>query len=114
MERLVCQLSGGDQQRVPLWIACPRIPNLPLLDEPVSGIDKNGMELFYHNIDELKKHYDLAIILVSHDLEFVERYADEVILLDKTVIRAGKPQEVLNSPEFARAFTSGRRAWGEL
>ena len=114
MERQVCDLSGGELQRVLLSIACTPIPNLLLLDEPVSGIDKNGMELFYHNIDELKKHYDLAIILVSHDLEFVERYADEVILLDKTVIKAGKPQEVLNSPEFARAFTSGRRAWGEM
>lgn len=111
IDRQVCDLSGGELQRVLLSIACTPAPNLLLLDEPVSGIDKNGMELFYKKIDELKKHYDLAIILVSHDLEFVERYADEVVLLDKTVMKAGKPREVLESEEFAKAFGSGRHAW---
>lgn len=114
LEKQVCDLSGGELQRVLLSIACTPVPNLLLLDEPVSGIDKNGMELFYRNIDNLKKHYDLAIILVSHDLDFVEKYADEVILLDKTVIQSGKPEEVLASTEFARTFGSGRRAWEEI
>lgn len=53
--------------------------------EPVSGIDQNGMDLFYHTISELKKHYDLAIILISHDLDYVAQYADQVILIDGTV-----------------------------
>lgn len=114
IDKQVCDLSGGELQRVLLSIACTPVPNLLLLDEPVSGIDKNGMELFYRNIDTLKRHYDLAIILVSHDLEFVEKYADEVILLDKTVIKSGKPDEVLGSREFLKTFGSGRRAWEEI
>ena len=80
------------------------VPNLLLLDEPVSGIDKNGMELFYNNITKLKKKYDLAIILVSHDLEYVLKHADNIVLLDKTVIKAGKTQEVCNSKEFKEFF----------
>lgn len=111
IDKQVCDLSGGELQRVLLSIACTPVPNLLLLDEPVSGIDRNGMELFYKNIDMLKKNYDLALILVSHDLEFVERFADYVILLDKTIIKEGTPKEVLNSKEFHEVFGSSRKAW---
>lgn len=111
INKRVCDLSGGELQRVLLSIACTPTPNLLLLDEPVSGIDRNGMELFYRNIERLKKEYDLAFILVSHDLEFVEKYADHVILLDKSIIKEGTPQEVLNSDEFKEVFGSTRKAW---
>lgn len=47
------------------------------------------MELFYKTMDYLKTHYDLAIILISHDLDYVARYADHVVLLDKTVAKQG-------------------------
>lgn len=111
IDKRVCDLSGGELQRVLLSIACTPIPNLLLLDEPVSGIDRNGMELFYRNIDKLKREFDLALILVSHDLEFVEKYADHVILLDKSIIKEGSAAEVLDSEEFREIFGSTRKAW---
>lgn len=105
IDKQVGDLSGGELQRVLLSIACTPVPNLLLLDEPVSGIDKNGMELFYKNINMLKKQYDLALILVSHDLDFVKKYADHVILLDKTIVKEGTPQIVFNSREFKEIFS---------
>lgn len=104
IDKRACDLSGGELQRVLLSIAVTPIPNLLLLDEPVSGIDRNGMQLFYNNVDVLKKNYDLAMIIVSHDFDFVREYADHVILLDKTIIKEGNPAEVLDSEEFARLF----------
>ena len=104
IDKQVGDLSGGELQRVLLSIACSPVPNLLLLDEPVSGIDKNGMELFYETVNRLKKQYDMAMILVSHDFEFVEKYADYVILLDKTIIKEGSPQVVFNSNEFKEVF----------
>lgn len=104
IDQAVCDLSGGQLQRVLLSIAITPVPNLLLLDEPVSGIDQNGMELFYHNIDMLKKNYDLAIIMISHDFDFVRKYADNVILLDKTIRKEGTPEEVIKSPEFREVF----------
>lgn len=104
IDKRACDLSGGELQRVLLSIAVTPVPNLLLLDEPVSGIDRNGMQLFYHNIQKLKCHYDLAMIIVSHDFEFVRKYADHVILLDKTIIKEGSPIEVLESAEFHRVF----------
>jgi zinc transport system ATP-binding protein len=104
IDKRACDLSGGELQRVLLSIAVTPVPNLLLLDEPVSGIDKNGMQLFYQNIGKLKNKFDLAMIIVSHDFAFVRDYADHVILLDKTIIKEGNPTEVLESEEFHRAF----------
>lgn len=104
IDKRACDLSGGELQRVLLSIAVTPVPNLLLLDEPVSGIDKNGITLFYENIGKLKKNYDLAMIIVSHDFEFVKQYADYVILMDKTILKEGEPEEVLTSEEFKKIF----------
>lgn len=108
IDKQVCNLSGGELQRVLLSMALLDSPNLLLLDEPVSGIDQNGMELFYRTIYSLKKNYDLAVILISHDLDYVKQYADKVVLLDKGVLRQGSVREVFQSREFAQVFGSGK------
>ena len=104
IDKRLGDLSGGELQRVLLSIACTPVPNLLLLDEPVSGVDRKGMELFYRTIHNLKEKYDLSVILVSHDLTLVKEYADSVILMDKTVLKEGTPEEVMESPEFHEIF----------
>jgi len=106
LERRVCDLSGGQLQRVLLSMAVYPLPNLLLLDEPVSGIDKKGMDSFYQTIDRLKKTYDMSILMVSHDLEYVKRYSDSVVLMDKTILKRGAPEDVFNSIEYKTAFLS--------
>ena len=108
IDKKACDLSGGELQRVLLAIAITPVPNLLLLDEPVSGIDNNGMELFYKNIMKLKENYDLAMIVVSHDFEFVKNYADHVVLLDKTIMKEGTFSEVRNCDEFKKVFGGGQ------
>lgn len=104
IDKQVGKLSGGELQRVLLTMAVMDYPNLLVMDEPVAGIDQNGMELFYRTIERLKKEYDMAIILISHDLEYVERYADEVILLDSKILARGSVKEVYESREFRQIF----------
>ncbi|MCD8365052.1 MAG: metal ABC transporter ATP-binding protein [Clostridiales bacterium] len=105
IDKQVCNLSGGELQRVLLSMAIMDQPDLLLLDEPVSGIDQNGMAVFYQTISELKENYDLAIILISHDLDYVAQYADQVILIDgKTVACQGSVRQVYESEAFARVF----------
>lgn len=106
IDKQVCNLSGGQLQRVLLSMAVADKPKLLLLDEPVSGIDKNGMDLFYKTITYLKEHYDLAIILISHDLDYVRKYADHVVLLDQTIVKQGNVKEVFESEEFASVFAT--------
>ena len=104
IDKQVGDLSGGELQRVLLPIACTPVPNLLILDEPVSGIDRNGRKLFYKILNDLKQQYDLSIILVSHDLELTAEYADSVVLLDRTVLKEGSAKEVMGSEEFKEVF----------
>ena len=104
IDKGIGDLSGGELQRVLIAMATKPIPNLLILDEPVSGIDKNGIRDFYQILNRLKAEYDMSIILVSHDLELANQYADRVILLDKEVIKEGTPQEVFESLEFKNRF----------
>ena len=104
IDKQVGKLSGGQLQRVMLSIAITPMPNLLILDEPVSGIDENGVRDFYRVVNELKTKYDLAILLVSHDLHLVKKYADKVILLDKTILAQGTPDEVYMNNSFREIF----------
>ena len=104
IDKGIGNLSGGELQRVLLAVATKPIPNLLILDEPVSGIDKNGIRHFYEIVKHLKEKYDMSIILVSHDLDLVKKYADRVILLDKIILKEGTPEEVYNSKEFQKEF----------
>lgn len=113
-ERLIDQrlgaLSGGELQRVLLALALTPLPDLLLLDEPVSGVDQNGMQLFYQTLAELKRKQP-AILLVSHDLDPVARISDQIILLNRRVLLAGTPAEVLDDHRFLEVFgTSWRNA----
>lgn len=104
INRRIGELSGGELQRVLLALALNPIPELLLLDEPVAGIDQNGMELFYKTVSELRENYDLSIIIVSHDLDFVNKYADRVILINGTVLCNGSPKDVFNDEETLKTF----------
>ncbi len=113
IDKTLGDLSGGELQRVMLSIATYPMPNLLILDEPISGMDRNGMMLFYKQIDRLKKEYDISIILVSHDLEFAYEYSDKIILLDETIVGEGTPEEVFNSRRFKAMFGNIRYERGE-
>lgn len=104
IDRKVNRLSGGELQRVMLAMAMMDKPDLLILDEPISGIDKNGKEQFYKKIYELKKEFDMAIILVSHDFEYVKKYADDVILINQVIEEEGTPSQVFKSKKFLETF----------
>ncbi len=104
INKSIGDLSGGEMQRVLLAISTYNEPNLLILDEPISGIDKNGIKVFFEYINMLKREHDMSIILVSHDLDLVKEYADRVILLDKTILKEGTPNEVFASGEFKKIF----------
>lgn len=104
INKSIGDLSGGEMQRVLLAISTYNEPNLLILDEPISGIDKNGIQTFFEYINILKKEHDMSIILVAHDLDLVKKYADRVILLDKTILKEGSPEIVFSSDEYKKIF----------
>ena len=104
IDKRVGTLSGGELQRVLLALALEPIPNILILDEPLSGVDVEGMETLMDMLDEIRKTYDLSILMTTHDFSMLPRYADQVVLIDRTVLIQGKPEAVLNSAEFSHAF----------
>ena len=97
-------LSGGQLQRVLLALALEPVPHILLLDEPLSGVDAEGERQLMDMLDELRTQYDLSIFLSTHDFATLDRYADQVVLLDKQILHTGPAAEVLSGAEFRRTF----------
>lgn len=104
LHRKLGELSGGELQRVLLALSLTPLPNLLLLDEPVSGIDVAGRDLFYRTVSDLRRRYDLSILMVSHDLAGVTAVSDRIVFLNRRVVCAGAPAEVIANPEVRRTF----------
>jgi ABC-type Mn/Zn transport systems, ATPase component len=102
--RRVGDLSGGEIQRVMLALAIHPVPDILLLDEPVSGVDRTGLELFYQLVSSLRRNYDTTILLVSHDLDLVARHADRVVLIDRGISAEGTVRDVYSSEAFIQTF----------
>jgi len=97
-------LSGGELQRVLLALALEPMPNILILDEPLSGVDVEGMATLMDMLDEIRQEYDLSILMTTHDFSMLNRYADQAVLIDHGIKIQGTPETVLNSEEFRRSF----------
>jgi zinc transport system ATP-binding protein len=104
IHRKLGELSGGELQRVLLALSLTPVPNLLLLDEPVSGIDLPGREMFYRTVSELRHRFDLSILMVSHDLIGVTTVSDRIVFLNRRIVCAGAPADVIANPEVRRTF----------
>lgn len=97
LDRRLGLLSGGELQRVSLAFALDPIPDILLLDEPVSALDEKGKALFYQLVRDLRQQYDLLTLIVSHDLDVITAYANRLIYLNKQIISEGTVEAVLGS-----------------
>lgn len=104
IDRRVGALSGGELQRVLLALALEPMPNMLILDEPLSGVDVEGMALLMDMLDGIRKKFDLSILMTTHDFSMLEKYADRVVLLRERVLCEGRPEQVLSSDAFAEVF----------
>jgi len=104
IDKRVGTLSGGELQRVLLALALEPMPNILILDEPLSGVDVEGMETLMDMLDEIREVYDLSILMTTHDFSMLPRYADQVVLIDRGIKIQGSPEAVLSSEEFHQAF----------
>ncbi len=104
IDKRVGTLSGGELQRVLLALALEPMPNILILDEPLSGVDIEGQTGLMDMLDEIRRDFDLSILMTTHDFSMLPRYADRVVLIDHEVKSQGTADEVLASPEFRAAF----------
>lgn len=107
IDRKIGELSGGELQKVLLALAIMPMPDILLLDEPISGVDINGKKMFYEIVDELRKKHHMAIVVITHDIPLLPSICDTAILLNKTVRCTGTPEEVLAHQETQEIFYLG-------
>ncbi|MPR35022.1 ATP-binding cassette domain-containing protein [Cytophagaceae bacterium SJW1-29] len=106
------QLSGGQQQRVALARALVPRPRLLLLDEPLSALDRSMRHRLQGYLLKLQQHYQLTVVLVTHDLGEIFRLGDHVVALEEgKIVRQGTPAQVF-APDYPTA--DGPVLYGEV
>ncbi len=104
IDQRIGTLSGGELQRILLALALEPLPNILILDEPLSGVDAEGQTGLMDMLDEIRKRYDLSILMITHDFGMLPTYADKVVLINHGIAKKGTPFEVLESDEFRKVF----------
>ena len=100
-ERSPFDLSGGQMRRVAIAGVLALEPEVLVLDEPTAGLDplghKNMMEMFIH----LQKTMNITLVLVTHQMDDVAKYADNVIVMEKgTMVKNGSPAQVFEDADW--------------
>lgn len=104
-------LSGGQFQKLLLVLALLNDPELIILDEPVSSVDAEGIQLFYDLIKDLRGKDRRTIIITSHDLNMVYEKADRVVCINHRLVCVGHPEAALTE-EVLRELFSGASPYG--
>jgi zinc transport system ATP-binding protein len=98
------ELSGGETQRVLIAAALLEKPSVLLLDEPTAAVDAGFEETVYALLHRVQMERGTALLLISHDLSVVYRYAQRVLCLNKSVVCQGSPVEALNPQALATLY----------
>ncbi len=88
-KRMFLELSGGQQQRVLMALALQSNPALLILDEPTVGVDLKALQNFYRLLERLNREEGVAILLITHDVGPITRYAQHVLCINCTVFSHG-------------------------
>ncbi len=97
-------LSGGQFQRLLLAFALMGRPTVLLFDEPTSGVDEPGQERLYEMIHRLQEAERLTLLLISHELSVVYRYATNVLCLSREQPYFGPPEEILTPERIEQVY----------
>ncbi len=96
------QLSGGQRQRVMIAMALACRPRLLVADEPTTALDVSLRGQILDLLDSLQQRYGMSVLLITHDLQAVRRFADRVLIMEKgQVVESGDVVHVLNHPQHA-------------
>ncbi|WP_413191385.1 ABC transporter ATP-binding protein [Psychrobacter sp. AT9] len=100
LNRYPHELSGGQRQRVMIAMALAQQPDILIADEPTTALDVTLQHEILALLDDLKRQHDMAMILISHDLNLVRRYSDEVIVMRQgQTIEQGQTSAVFSQPK---------------
>ena len=105
LEKSPFELSGGQKRRVAIAGVMAMHPRVLVLDEPAAGLDPEGRDEILSEVKEYHKKTGTTVLLVSHSMEDIAKYADRVLVMSKgNVVMEGTPKEVFSQTEKVRAL----------
>ena len=105
---LACNMPYGKQRKLDIARALATNPKLLLLDEPAAGMNPHETEDLAKTIRFIRDHFDMTILLIEHDMNFVSGLCDEITVLNfGTVLAEGNTKTVLQDPEVIKAYIGG-------
>ena len=106
--QLASSLPYGKQRKLEIARALATNPKLLLLDEPAAGMNPNETAELMETIKFVREHFNVAILLIEHDMSFVMGLCEEIVVLDYgRIIAQGNPQQVRNNPKVIAAYLGG-------
>ena len=102
--KLIGELSGGQLQRVLLAKAMMSMPELLILDEPTTALDPETRERFFALLRRLNEKEDLTIVIITHDVGTIGKYASKLLYLDKKIVFFGSLEAFCISSEMSSYF----------
>ena len=105
---LACNLPYGKQRKLEIARALATSPKLLLLDEPAAGMNPHETEDLVKTIQFVRDNFDMTILLIEHDMKFVQGLCDEITVLNfGTVLAEGDTKTALSNPEVIKAYIGG-------
>jgi len=104
LNKQLTNLSRGQMQRVLISWAILGHPAVLLFDEPTAGIDIVGEENVYNMLHKIQNERGITVIIISHDLNVVFRYANNVLCLNKELLCYGTPEQSLTSEQIKKLY----------
>ncbi|MFA5062172.1 MAG: metal ABC transporter ATP-binding protein [Patescibacteria group bacterium] len=103
-DRLIGDLSAGQEQRVFIARALSGEPEILFLDEPTVGVDVKNQEEFYALLKNLNKQLGLTLIFVSHDLDVVTHEATKLACVNQSLIYHGEPKQFIKGDYLQKLY----------
>ncbi|WP_394211479.1 ABC transporter ATP-binding protein [Psychrobacter piscatorii] len=114
LSRYPHELSGGQRQRVMIAMALAQQPDILIADEPTTALDVTLQHEILALLNDLKHQHNMAMILISHDLNLVRRYSDEVIVMRQgQTIEQGQTSAVFDQPKADYTRTLIKQDFGQ-
>ena len=107
-DNISSSLPYGAQRRLEICRALATSPSLLLLDEPAAGMNPSETMELMNTIKDIRDHFDIAILLIEHDMKFVMGICEKITVLNYgTTLAVGTPEEIQNNPEVIKAYLGG-------
>ena len=103
--RRIGELSGGQLQRVFIAKALVNDPKILILDEPITGVDQQNIDLFFSILKELNSKHGITIIWSPHDLDAVNKLANHVACLNRTLFFHGESEKFFSDDELVKQYS---------